>query len=250
MKMAKQSLVSRKTESTGLTLPGAIAEQQTAVPPPLFVNTPYIQFLNAKSPSYPKVVAAIPDVQEGDVVLMGQNIQRLEPARFYVIHARVHYSEVDAAGNVLRSTTDPERASGDKKLAEHIEAVLLVVTPDGLVPARCQFKGARLKAIRNALDTLEEAKTAAWGAKSKEHEASLVSPDARFRFVSTIRVTFQTSRSNGFKYALATSTAKPSGVADWKMVGEFFQDPVNVKLTEAVIESWKERLAHVAGKGA
>ena len=245
--MAKQSLVSK---SSGLTLPGAFGGEGVDVPPPVFQQTPYVQFLNAKSPSYPKVVAALPDAQEGDPILMGEKPVRLDPMRFSLIRAKAHYSEVTADGTVLRSTSDPERAATDKKLAEHIECVLLVVTPDGLVPCRCQFKGARLKAVRNALDALKEASSPEWGKKSKDHEASLVATDPRFRFTSTVRITFQTSRTNGFKYALATSVAKPTGVADWKQIGEFFASEDNRKLCEAVVESWRERLAAVASKGA
>lgn len=246
--MAKKSLVAQAEQpTTALVVPG---NPGINLPPPLQSITPYVQFLNAKSPSFGKVLAALPETEEGDLILMGDRPERLNPFRFILIRAGVHYSEIDHTGTILASTTDPEIARANKALKEYIEAVVLVFASRGLVAARCRFSSARLKAIRTALDGLDAAQTPGWGKQSPEHATALLIEDPRFRFVSTVKTSWTTSRGNGFRYQIATAICRPAGQGDIAAIRAWFADPVSLLDLHGAVQSYEDSLAEARSKGA
>ncbi len=244
--MAKSLLES----NPGAGLPASMLAEVSHPVAPLFQQTPYVSFVSLKGSAYGKLAPFFPDMQEGDPILILPDPARpvkLDPLRFYLVHAKTHYSEVDQNGQIIRSTFNIDEARADRSLKEHVEGVVLVCLDTGLVPARVTFKSTKVKAAWTAINTHEAAKdTEAWGKLSPEHAATLVCPDPRFRYTTTVKMSYgNVSRSSGFKFTLATGFAKPSTVADWQAITKAFSDEAFCKLCDAVVGGWKSRIGDI-----
>ena len=251
--MAKQSLASRKEvveSNPGAGLPvGFGGESNIAVSAPLYQTNPYVLFVSPKGQTFAKIAQQIPDLQDGDPVLIrGDKYTRLNPFRYYLIQAFQHFSVVDSLGKILETTLDPETAKNDKarKWAEHVETVLIVILPDGsLVPATCTFKTVKTNAAHKSIEELKAAEDIdSWSERSPEHKASAVAPWPYARFVSTVTLKRGTSKG-GFAFVSANAFTRPTGLADWQALGENFKDDNFKKLCESVYDRFQGRVADI-----
>jgi hypothetical protein len=110
------------------------------------------------------------------------------------------------------------------------------------VAATCTFKTTKCGAAHAAVREYEDAKTAEWAERSPEHRAALCVPDPRFRFLTTVKLRSQTSRSSGFKYVAAAGSCKPAGVSDWQLLAATLRDEAFRDQSDRVVEAWKRRL--------
>lgn len=216
---------------------------------PLYSITPYVSFVSLKSAAFPKLAPYYPDLREGEPVLFkgADSHVRLDPFRYYLIQYRVHYTEADSEGSVVRSTMDAGVAKGDKSLKENVETVLIVCTKEGLVPARCTFRTTKTKAVWSAINHLAVAKDGdKWGKLSPEHAATLGAPDPRFRFTATVHLSYgRLSKSTGYKFTEASATVKPTALADWQALTAALNDKAFRALCDDVVTQWKERIAMI-----
>lgn len=258
--MAK-SLASRVESNSGIGLPAGFSGSNGAVMEvgdPLFQPTAYALFVSQKGQNFGQMMVSIPDLQDGDPVLVeGPNAKpiKLNPFRFYLISAFQHFSVVDQQGTILKSTIIPAyvKEHPEDKWNEHIETVLIAVVrgDDGvrLVPCRCTFKTTKCKAAYKALDARKQAENPAlWEKLSPEHKASLIATEPWARFTATVTLKRMTSKSSGFAYVAADSFVVPTGVADWKLLSEYFRDPKNHELCTAMTEAHSKRVQLVKGK--
>jgi hypothetical protein len=218
---------------------------------PVYQVTPYVNFMSNKGASFAKAVAHIPDLCDGEPVLIRGEPDVpivLRPFKFYLLHDAYHFSHVEETGEISESTFDTEKArAAGKYFSEHIETVILVCLPTAIVPARCTFKTLKVKASQAAKRGLVDAGGPNWGKLSADHQATLVSPDPRFRFTTTVHLATQTFRGTGRKGVLATGVCKPTSVADWKQVADAFNDPKFCDLLKATVSRFNERMAEIRG---
>lgn len=252
--MAKQSLASRKEvvpveSNPGTGLPVGFGGDLPAVVSPMYQRTPYVLFVSPKGQTFSKVAQKIPDLQDGDPILVcGDSYTRLNPFRFYLIQAFQHFSIVDSQGQITETTLDREKAKADtiRRWLEHVETVLIVILPDGsLVPATCTFKSTKVNAAHKATEELRKAaNTEEWAALSPEHKASAIAPWPYARFVATVTTKRGTSK-NGFAFVAANAFTRPTGLADWQALGDAFKDAEFKKLCEAVFYRYQDRIADI-----
>lgn len=246
MVKSTQSLVSMNSlpESLGTAIIPDVA--------PLHSLTAYVSFVSLKSPAFQKVAPYFPHLKEGEPVLFTPDDApiRLDPFRFILAHAKAHYSEIDGEGKIVRTSFSRDEAAKDKTLQEHVEAMILVIIGEKLVPARCTFKGTKVKAGWIAISALEIAKEGdKWSKISPDHKASLVVPDPRVRYSTTVTMSFgNVSRSSGHKYTVASGFAKPTTAPDWQLLATFLPREDFRAAADAVFAAWKDRLAEITPK--
>lgn len=217
---------------------------------PLFQRSPYVQFVSTKGQAFMKCVPFIPDLAEGDPVLIRPepaSPRKLNPMRFWLAQWFQHFSHVDTDGYIVRSVFDVEEAkrdpaTGTEKLVEHVETVLLVIEPNGdITPARCTFKSTKVNAAHAAISAIHAAGSAEWPNLSPDHRATLAIPDAPLRVVTAVSLKSGTGRGSGFKYVAANGMPKPTTVGEAQALQARFADPAFNRLCNAVLKSWEER---------
>lgn len=251
--MAKQTLVeSNPGAGPPANFPAAIGDAGAVVMyDPLFQGSAYVAFISTRSSSFGKLAVHIPDLGEGDPVLIlpePNKPRKLTPFRFYFLRAFQHFSEVDNGGGLVRSTFDIEEARRDRKLLEHVETVLLVMDGSEMFAARCTFKTTKVNAIHVAQKTLKMAQTADWGKQGPDYQATLGIHDPRLRFTTTVTLKAGVGRASGLKYVAANGVVKPSTAGDFSVVGKYLQDAKFIQSLDRVVESWEGRRREIEGK--
>jgi hypothetical protein len=191
---------------------------------------------------------AIPDLADGDPVLIQPEPLlpvRLSPFRyFFPGFVFQHWSEVDETGSVVSTVLEDPRERGDPHM-EHLECAILVIHGGKLIPARCTFKTTKADGGHAAVQALKVAQTPAWADLSPAHKATLIAPAPWLRFTVTVTVQPHTSKATGRKSMIAKGKANPSTAPDWQMIGDFFGNAENVKVTEAVQQAWESRVEEI-----
>lgn len=246
-----KSLVASAVESNlGSNLPVAFGSSLSDVGESAFSLSPYAVFASNRSPNFALWSQAIPGLNDGDPILIAGNKPpiKLDPFRFYLVEAFQHFSVVDSQGNLVRTSLDPEAATADRELKEHIETCILVIHGNELTPARCTFKTTKTNAAHTARLAVLEAGKPSWAQHSPEHKASLVCPVPWGRAIATVTLKRATSRSSGFAYVSANARVAPSGAADWTMLAAHLKDERFVRLCNDVKEQWAARNESIRSK--
>jgi hypothetical protein len=263
--MAKKTLIPTDEPKTTAVVPVesnpggwlAPAPEPNVIAPPN-TRTAYVTFASGKAKSFPRMVQAIPDLAEGDPVLVLPEPMlpvKLSPFRFFFPgYAFQHWTASDEDGAIIAtSLADPGRDAAivdpktgkDTYYGEHIEACLLVIHGAKLVPARATFKTTKTNGIHAALDALKVAKKPEWADISPAHKATLMAPAPWLRFTVTVTVGPYLSKSTGRTSRVAKGKANPATAADWQMVREFFEGEGNAALTETVQQAWSRRVEEI-----
>lgn len=263
--MARPSLASKaKSEALvpvesnpGTGLPVGYSGGGVTAASPIYSPTPYVLFVSTKGQTFATVARHIPDLQEGDPVLIrGENVKpvKLNPLRFHLIQAFQHFSVVDSMGQVTKTIFDVEQAREDKtqKWSEHVETVVLACLGDGSVcPARCTFKTTKTNAVHTAIAALQQAENMEeWAKQSPEHRASAAAPQPWARFTATVTLKRGTARASGFNFVAANAFITPTGLADWQTLAAAFQDAEFKKVADAVYRRHQERVAEIKARSA
>ncbi len=226
--------------------------QQSEIAAPLVTGTPYVSFVSSKAPTFPGILAQVPALQDGDPVLFeaGQPTL-LAPMRFYYHGiAFQHYSKVNAKGEILEATQDTQEAeehnktaSDNDKYREHVEAVLLLMLPDRVLPCRCTFKTVKTSAFHAANKALQEAAGPRWKDRGVDFAASLQAPHPWLRFCTMVKIRRGTSRGNGNPFAAADGIIQAATVADWTLLRALFEK--GSAALEKVVDDHNERVEKV-----
>lgn len=217
----------------------------------LFQALPYVQFISSKGQSFGEVARQIPSIQDGDPILVrAKAATKLNPFRFYLAAAFQHFSMVDTMGCIVKATLDSTVARSDRAWQEHIEALIIVVLDDELVPARCTFKTTKTNAAHTAIKTLREIREEPeeWAKRSPEHKLTVKVPLDWARFTTTVTLKRGTSRSTGFNYVAANGFAEPTGAADWKLLADAMKDDNFNMLCDDTLRRHEQRISEVKQK--
>jgi len=202
-----------------------------------------------KAKVYGELSIRFPDLQSDDPVLFADPAppEKLKPFRFYLVHAYRHFGKLDNNGVLVESTRDIEKATRDEKTwKEHIETALLVCTATDIIPARCTFKTTKTKAAHISIEALKRASTPDWAKDSPEHTASLVAPDPRFRFTTTVRLSGKPGSGN--PYVVATGVIRPTTMADWTALANKLGDKDWAARCDKTIAAWQNHVKYCQEK--
>ncbi len=217
-------------------------------------GVPYVIFASPKSPNFADYAAAIPGLQQRDILLSRPPpypLVKLPTLKIFTISAQQAWVEAEEDGTLISATFDDPK-DRDSDLRENIESVLIVFLPDGsLCPARCTFrtsKCAGMKNVRNtyALAAGDAESVAKWAALSPEHRETLEIP-AQFawgRFVTTMTCTGKTG-GRGRVYDLTKSRVGPTNKADRGLLGNSLKDAAFCAALQSVNEAFVRRVTEL-----
>lgn len=122
-------------------LPACLQGAVIAIPPK-GASGPYVQIVNSKAGNFTKCVQL--GFQENQAIMVdGDTIRRIDA--FHLIAADTLYTERATDGSIVACyETDPRKP----KVAEDIQAVMLLYTPDGVFAATGGFRATRSAALK------------------------------------------------------------------------------------------------------
>lgn len=253
--MSKKSLVENESANqtgTALALPAGF-ERQTDIVRPSQSSVPYVTFASPKSKLWTTQSAAIPGLQEGDPILMRPNVDpvRLQPFKFHLLTDRQFFAVTAQDGSLVK-TFDKDNRPDTKttRTDEYVETVLLVYLPDGLVFARCTFKGAKCPAAHKAGEALDQANDLeSWVKKSADHAISARLPHAFARFTCTCtNGPRRTARGSGLPYIPTQGNVAPVSAGDIQTLMQFFSVEDNKAKMQEAADNLRRRMDEVTSK--
>jgi hypothetical protein len=233
-------------------LPQGFGELDTPISTPEINRVPYIQFVYAKSKNYGAMLQKIPTLREGEPVLVlpaPANPIKLNPLRYFLLHASEYWGQYNTSGELVAvSRTKPDDPQAKPKWDQVIEAAVLVVLDDRLVPAQVRFKTTTCPAIYPAILALAEAKTGAWVKKGPEYAFTAKCDKPWARFVTHASRTERTNRERGTVYSCMEAQVHPTNASEFVLLSEFFNTEENVGLLNEVAAAYRKRVEAAKGK--
>lgn len=208
---------------------------------------PYITFAHPKrADEWNKLIAKLGQVSEGDMCFISQeHICKLDVAKIGWLCHKQYWAETNPAGEML-SATFQEKPHPFK---EHVEAVVLVYFDDRIVPANVRFRTTKCPAAKVMSKALEDASKPEWGDQSPAHKETLVANQPFMRFYGEMLLgPSRPSRSSGLPYRPTVCTVKPTGVAEWRLLKEFCDNPESQKALDEAAKRFEFRIADVTKK--
>lgn len=247
--MAKQQSLAAQTQTIGSELKLPDVFSAPAEPIKARFVAPYVTFAhNKRADEWKRIAATLGDPQEGNMYLVKHDsILALAPAKLGWIAHKQFWAEVNPAGEVLKVSWEEK----PKPYKEHVEAVVVVYTEQGLIPANIQFRSTKCACTKAMSDALVECQTPDWGNKSEAHKHSLVCNQPWMRFYGIVEVSPpRTSRGSGMTYRLTSAVVKPTSTPEWKQIKEFAESAECSKAFQDAAERFQFRLAELTKKAS
>lgn len=245
--MAKQSLAASAgaLAQQGFNLPSVFS----APPTPIVARkvSPYITFAHDKrADEWAKIKSKVGDVREGEMYLIESDVvTHLAPAKLCWIAGRQYWAETNPAGEVLRTSFSEQ----PHPYKEHVEAVVLVLLADRVVPANVQFRTTKCPAAKALSDALLEAQTPEWLQKSPAHAETGVLQQPFMRFYGVVELSpLRTSRSSGLTYRTTQCAVKPTAVPEWRLLSDFAKSPDSQTQLNEAASRFEHRVNEVKAK--
>jgi len=137
------------------------------------------------------------------------------------------------------------RTAAESPLIENVEGVLIVVTPEGLMPAKCSFR----KALASAGVSMDQAGTQKvqspdW-LKDNPHHAKV---PPQYRFKADIRVSVKPSRNPramGMPYPLANTRIVPTTTEEIQKLQDAMRATLFQDALKACVIGYRERVREI-----
>lgn len=242
--MAKQTLVDRIEDANlpapkqDFALPSIFNVEEGGVDVKARATAPFVHLAQPKASDFwTKINMKYPGTQEGTAFLFDPSgdFEKLDPFKFSLVLAKQFFVHASASGDII-SVSSKDLG---KPYRERICTVLVCYTDKGLRPAVCEFRSTKCAAVHSMINRLKEAEDPSWANRSPAHALTMQLTKPFTRFYGVGKVSRRTSRGDngGFNYALLTADTAPTTEVEWKMLADFMNDPVGLKLMETVGEA-------------
>ena len=209
-------------------------------------RVPYIQFVYTKSKNYAAIIQKIPTIREGEPVLLlpePANPIKLAPFKFFLLSASEYWGQYNQQGELLASSsTKPDAPNAKPKWDQTIEAAVLVILDDRLVPASVRFKTTTCPAVTKSMFAASEVKTEAWGKKGPEYAFTLRCDQPRLRFTTHAVRVEKTNREKGTTYPSMEAAIHPTKGEEFTLLQAFWKDADAVQLLNDVASAYRKRV--------
>jgi len=239
----KKSLAAQAGLVGEFKLPAMFEQAPTVKPRAL---CPYVAFVHPMSPSWGSLSTKCPGLQESDPVLVGPGdaARKLAPFKYHLLTAKQYWTKGDSQGNVTDWSLTSKADFG-----ENVEAVILVMVDDKLVPATCQFRTTKSGGVHPMVQALETSAGEDWAKLSPQHKETLVCQKPFMRFYGEVVVgPKRTSKGTGRAYTPATVKVYPTTVAEWRVLSESFKSELFQKELEEAAEAFTRRMDDIQSK--
>lgn len=215
-------------------------------------TSPYVQFMDSRAGNYSDVIQKIGNVPAGTPVLIFPDgrVYRLDNMQYWLTPFRFqHWSVLDQKNTPLQSAVDVDKIPNDgKRWAEFVETVALVMTPDGIFPARIGFKTTKTPAAHEVYNSLNECinNPDKWAAQSVDHATAMaIIPQAWLRMHGIVQL--KTGKGD-YDYIQANATVKPTSAGQFATIVAALNHPDCKKLLQSCIEGHNERIEEIKKK--
>ena len=253
--MAKQSLFAKQQEPapapTGIAvvIPGMSGMQAIAPPEPSGPSSAYVWFAGAKSPKWAEFVGKHPGLQQGEafLILPDADAVRLGTSiTYYLLDAMKYFASLNGeADGYSVKRAYREKPENVEKVREFLSTLLLVQTPQGIVPATMRASDAMCQGVYTSVTTATvDAQSPDWVTRSAEHAVTANIPDPRFRFKTVLTWKPRKSRT-GNTYQISKASIVPSSIADALAVKSATEAPDFAEAMSQAKESfdgWKQEI--------
>lgn len=232
----------QRTSPSGHALATLPAWAQPVAPLPKINSGPAAVYVGQLQPNTGKRQSLLAvGVKDGEYYLdnMGE-VTPLEVFRFFLLDARAFKTEMNAAGEIVYATRDMEARR--PMTEEHAVALILVDTPHGWVPAKCDFRKAQAPAYVAASNGVEFAQEIGFSDASDAHRVAAQFPVPFGRVLTTVNIERRVSKSSGKPYFLSAGTVAPTSVSDMESLAAFLTDPDSEGKVKAARDSFEFRV--------
>ncbi len=215
---------------------------------PESTRTPYVSFIYAKSKNYSTFLQQIPDLKEGEPVLVRPEPHIpviLRPFRYFLLSCTQYWGDFNkSTGALVRSSAVKQPAP----FKETVEALILVIHEGKLVPACVRFKATTCPAWAPAKRAFEASKLASWAKLSPDHAFTAKIPQPWARFVTSANRTLKPNRETQELYPTMEAVSNPTSASELDHVVNFFQDAKGLKTLADVQAEYIKHLAEAKKK--
>lgn len=209
---------------------------------------PYIAFAFKMADNWGSMSEQIKGLQETNPVLaVDGKYRKLDPLRFFFVEAERIYVERDQGRDAKRATTKECDFADPRK--EEVHAVVLALTPDGLVPATLTFKKGACKGAKTVCEESnivnDPDRIGDWIARSPDHKAAAAIPYPLGRFVATVKSGMKPPKGGGKPYLITQATTAPTTASEAALLAKFFTDEASVARLNAVCAFNQNRLSEL-----
>jgi hypothetical protein len=210
--MTKKSLL-KQSEETAIAIPNIGGMDSLDDQGRSFEPVPYVAFVHPLMKPYAKVMAALPNAEEGDpIVIMPEpdEPKALNPFVFLLVRSWHYFGKFDNQGQLEAAVARKEdKPKGDRKFTDVIETVLILVTDGKLLPVRATFKTTKTNIYFNAKDAIVASQSDTWKDKSEQHRKASTLSQVNLRTIHTVKLRAQTFKGSGMKGHIGASFAQP-----------------------------------------
>lgn len=207
---------------------------------------PIITFAHPKrADEWAKLIAKFKSVNEGDMYFVGDELHKLDVAKLSLVCCMQYWSLSNPAGEMQKATFSQQ----PHPWKEHIEAVVLVYLPNGVVPANVCFKTTKCPGAKTLSDALIQASGPEWGKESPAHELTLRLTQPFMRFYGNVTLgPTRTSKSSGLPYRPTQCTIHATGPEEWAALKALTENPDTQKQLDEAAQRYQRRLDEVNQK--
>jgi len=207
---------------------------------PTSESVPWLKFFDHKAKNAQQVQRALPNIDTGHpyVQVPGPdgNARFYSVSDFLIVSAREFYTDTAFVGGemVLRRATLTEPEDEDPDMKREIVATILVVTPDGVVPAVASFRSGKAPAAQTMVAAVRD--TGNWAA-----------------VVGTLRTSTRTvkkGKNAGHNYTLANADTRPIDAVTAQKLRAWGDDPAAQTAAGRVQEAWKNKCRDIESVAA
>jgi len=211
-------------------------------------SVPYLGFYYGIGAGADAIKRALPHVRKGDLILTagGDYVHVPSPAKVFLFTAHQHWAErVPITQQLVRASLDPQ--GRESALREEIEALVVVLAGDKLLPATWRAKGGACRGLVRALSELAKAQKPEWLDQSEAHKLTARVQMPWARFVAEIDYHLVTSRG-GNDYVVTGASCRPIDPDNFYHFRELLINGGGTHLLDEAIAEHKLKLAEVTAK--
>jgi hypothetical protein len=192
-------------------------------------RTPYASVYHPTSRKAAAISKAVPNIQEGQVVVIQEDGSVLPVLKLHLLHARQYWLEMAYGDGEVRAVSR-EKPSAGSALEEHVESLVLCYTPRGVVAAKASWRKTR-------------------SPFAKTMAAALRQREGRWMdFTGVPVVEARTNRTSGKPYTLVTAEINPTNTDEARLLREWVEDAAAQAAFNQVDAVYQDRLRYLDGK--
>ena len=207
----------------------------------------YIGFAHSSNKNYAELQQL--GIKEGDIYLAynGQ-ITKQMPLCGWLVSAEVFATTMAITGDMVFASRDLNKVTPPgvaPRIEEHIVALFIVDTPEGLIPAKGDFRGVKAGGLTNAMALVKFASKPEFSQRSTANRIAAQFSKPWGRIYTRITTSFRTSKSTGKPYHPANGIAKAADVDQLTRLATALTDDAFMNAAELAKQAYTDKVTEL-----